>query len=62
VIRKARTEAGAHHEAFARALGAGVRIATGTDAGTPFNHHSDLPRELVLMVRLEMLWHLRDAT
>lgn len=54
VIRKARTEAGAHHEAFARALDAGVRIAAGTDAGTPFNHHSDLPRELALMVRLGM--------
>ena len=54
VIRKARTEAGAHHEAFGRALAAGVNIAAGTDAGTPFNMHSDLPRELGLMVRLGM--------
>jgi imidazolonepropionase-like amidohydrolase len=54
IVRKARAEAGAHHEAFARALAAGVNIAAGTDAGTPFNHHSDLPRELGLMVRLGM--------
>jgi imidazolonepropionase-like amidohydrolase len=54
VVRKARTEAGAHHEAFSRAVAAGVRIAAGTDAGTPFNFHSDLPRELRLMVRLGM--------
>jgi imidazolonepropionase-like amidohydrolase len=54
VVRKARAEAGAHHEAFARAVAAGVRIAAGTDAGTPFNPHSDLPRELQLMVRLGM--------
>jgi imidazolonepropionase-like amidohydrolase len=54
VVRKARREAGAHHEAFGRAVAAGVRIAAGTDAGTPFNLHSDLPRELSLMVRLGM--------
>ncbi|HEY6481400.1 MAG TPA: amidohydrolase family protein [Streptosporangiaceae bacterium] len=54
VVRKARREAGAHHEAFARAVAAGVNIAAGTDAGTPFNLHSDLPRELALMVRLGM--------
>lgn len=50
VIRKARTESGAHRAAFGAALAAGVNIAAGTDAGTPFNPHSDLARELGLMV------------
>jgi imidazolonepropionase-like amidohydrolase len=50
VIRKARTESGAHRAAFAAAVAAGVNIAAGTDAGTPFNPHGDLARELGLMV------------
>lgn len=50
VIRKARTESGAHRAAFGAALAAGVNVAAGTDAGTPFNPHGDLPRELGLMV------------
>ena len=50
VVRKARTESGAHRAAFAAALAAGVNIAAGTDAGTPFNPHGDLARELGLMV------------
>ena len=50
VIRKAETESGAHRAAFAAAVAAGVSIAAGTDAGTPFNPHGDLARELGLMV------------
>jgi imidazolonepropionase-like amidohydrolase len=39
-----------HHRAsFARAAEAGVRIATGTDAGTPYNFHGMLRHELALM-------------
>jgi len=35
---------------FEYALDEGVPIAMGTDAGTPFNFHGDVPRELALMV------------
>jgi imidazolonepropionase-like amidohydrolase len=50
VVRKAEAESGAHRAAFGAALAAGVNIAAGTDAGTPFNPHGDLARELGLMV------------
>lgn len=44
------TEIGsAHRASFRRAVDAGVRIASGTDAGTPFNFHGGLWRELELM-------------
>lgn len=39
---------------FARAVHAGVRIAAGTDAGTPYNAHGELWRELALMAECEM--------
>jgi len=54
VIRKAEAESGAHRAAFAAAVAAGVNIAAGTDAGTPFNPHGDLARELGLMVEYGM--------
>lgn len=38
-----------HGASFARAVEAGVRIAAGTDAGTPFNRHGGLSVELRLM-------------
>jgi len=38
-----------HRASFARAVEAQVRIATGTDAGTPFNRHGGLSLELRLM-------------
>jgi imidazolonepropionase-like amidohydrolase len=50
IVRKAEIESGAHQKSFAAALAAGVNIAAGTDAGTPYNPHGDLPRELALMV------------
>jgi len=38
-----------HVESFRRAHEAGVTIAGGTDAGTPFNHHGDNAREIEFM-------------
>jgi imidazolonepropionase-like amidohydrolase len=54
VVRKAESESGHHRESFEKAVAAGVRIASGTDAGTPFNPHGNLPRELELMVEFGM--------
>ncbi|MET3575214.1 amidohydrolase family protein [Bhargavaea ullalensis] len=39
----------AHRESFGKAVKAGVKIAAGTDAGTPFNLHGDFAKELELM-------------
>jgi imidazolonepropionase-like amidohydrolase len=39
-----------HRESFTLAARSGVKIAAGTDAGTPFNPHGDLAAELKLMV------------
>ena len=39
----------AHRESFARAVELGARIASGTDAGTPYNLHGGLSHELKLM-------------
>jgi imidazolonepropionase-like amidohydrolase len=39
-----------HRESFRKAVRAGVRIAMGTDAGTPFNQHGANAQELALMV------------
>src|SRR5271165_3455753 len=44
----------AHRASFKRALRAGVTIAAGTDAGTPFNRHELYATELALMVALGM--------
>jgi imidazolonepropionase-like amidohydrolase len=38
------------HDAFRRSVRAGVRLAVGTDGGTPFNHHGSAPIEAVRMV------------
>lgn len=38
-----------HQESFRKAVKAGVKIAAGTDAGTPFNLHGDFATELELM-------------
>ena len=50
VVDKAEREAAKQRESFAAAVSSGMRIAAGTDAGTPFNAHGDLARELALMV------------
>jgi imidazolonepropionase-like amidohydrolase len=47
---RARPAAGAQAESFAKAVAAGVRIAAGTDAGTPGNHHGGVAGELAFMV------------
>lgn len=51
VVDKAEAEAQQQRTSFAAAVSSGMRIAAGTDAGTPFNPHDDLPAELALMVR-----------
>ncbi|MDP9430514.1 MAG: amidohydrolase family protein, partial [Actinomycetota bacterium] len=51
VVDKAEAEAQQQRRSFAAAVSSGMRIAAGTDAGTPFNPHDDLAAELGLMVR-----------
>lgn len=46
VMERARSVAAKHHEGVRAAHQAGVRIATGTDAGTPFNRHERFALEL----------------
>lgn len=48
-VEKSREVIGAHVESFRRTTEAGVRVAAGTDAGTPFNRHGGLAHELRLM-------------
>jgi imidazolonepropionase-like amidohydrolase len=50
--------------AFGRSIRAGVRIACGTDAGTPFNPHGNATREIVRMVAwgLSPIRAMRAAT
>jgi imidazolonepropionase-like amidohydrolase len=54
VLQKAENESGHHRESFAAAVRSGMKVAAGTDAGTPFNLHSDLAAELALMVNYGM--------
>lgn len=63
-VEKATALAGLAREAFRRSLRAGVRIACGTDAGTPFNPHGNAPVEIVRMVEWGMtpLQAMRAAT
>jgi imidazolonepropionase-like amidohydrolase len=64
MLAKTEPVAEKHRENTAVAHGAGVRIVAGTDAGTPFNPHGNLPRELELLqsVGLSPLEVLRAAT
>jgi imidazolonepropionase-like amidohydrolase len=50
VVEKAESESGHHRDSFVAAVRSGMKIAAGTDAGTPFNPHGELPTELELMV------------
>lgn len=50
VVEKAESESGHHRESFVAAVRSGMKIAAGTDAGTPFNPHTYLAQELALMV------------
>lgn len=54
VVGKARAMRARHEASFKQAHRAGVRIAMGTDAGTPFNHHGENAQELERMVALGM--------
>jgi imidazolonepropionase-like amidohydrolase len=63
-IEKATKLAGTARDAFRRSIRAGVPIACGTDAGTPFNPHGNTPHEIVRMVEwgLTPLRAMRAAT
>lgn len=52
VRHKAELELDRSRSMFQAAVRSGMRLAAGTDAGTPFNHHQDMARELALMVEL----------
>jgi imidazolonepropionase-like amidohydrolase len=59
-LERAKVVAAKHFEGVRAAHKAGVRIASGTDSGTPFNRHEDYARELrylteVGLTRLEAL-------
>jgi imidazolonepropionase-like amidohydrolase len=49
-VEKGRQMAEWAEESFRRTVRAGVRIACGTDAGTPFNPHGSAPQEIVRLV------------
>lgn len=53
-VEKAKTVREKHLHSFSKARKAGVKIAMGTDAGTPFNHHGNPSLELKLMVNTAM--------
>jgi len=53
-VDKARLGHEAHLRSFSAAYEAGVKIAMGTDAGTPFNYHGNSAFEIELMVRAGM--------
>ncbi|ADI14839.1 metal-dependent hydrolase family protein [Truepera radiovictrix] len=64
MVEKTEPIAERHRANTATAHRAGVRVAAGTDAGTPFNPHGNLPLELELLaqVGLSPLAVLRAAT
>ena len=64
MVRKSEAVLGSHVLSFQKAHVAGVAIAAGSDAGTPFNPHGSLVPELALMVKHGMtpLEALRSAT
>lgn len=48
-VDKAHSVMEAHFDSFKRAVKAGVKIAMGTDSGTPFNPHGSVVKELLFM-------------
>lgn len=52
ILRKAEVEFDRSREMFRNAVESGMRIAAGTDAGTPFNPHDQLVNEMIEMVRI----------
>lgn len=63
-VKKSAAVRARHLESFRMALRAGVRIAAGTDAGTPLNPHGSIVPELTLMAAAGMspLQAIRSAT
>lgn len=53
-LTKAKSMQARHEASFKKAARAGINIALGTDAGTPFNYHGDNAQELERMVALGM--------
>jgi imidazolonepropionase-like amidohydrolase len=53
-LTKARSMQARHEASFKKAARAGINIALGTDAGTPFNYHGENAQELERMVALGM--------
>lgn len=53
-VEKCKRIIGSHQDSFRRAHKAGVKIAMGTDCGTPFNLHDSSAYELKLMVECGM--------
>ena len=53
-LTKARSMQARHEASFKKAAQAGINIALGTDAGTPFNYHGQNAQELERMVALGM--------
>jgi imidazolonepropionase-like amidohydrolase len=53
-LDKAKSMTKRHQASFKKALRNGIQIATGTDAGTPFNYHGDNAQELERMVAFGM--------
>jgi len=49
-LEKVRYFATAHYANLKRAVAAGVKVVTGTDAGTPFNYHGESAYELECLV------------
>ena len=54
VVEKAEQAIESQRATCRNALGSGVRIAMGTDAGTPYNRHGENAQELVALVSLGM--------
>ena len=48
-VRKAKYVQESHKESIRKAYEAGVKIAMGTDSGTPFNLHGSAPHEVKLL-------------
>jgi imidazolonepropionase-like amidohydrolase len=53
-LMKAKSMQARHEASFKKAARAGINIALGTDAGTPFNYHGENAQELERMVALGM--------
>src|SRR6056297_627025 len=53
-VKKATDTMEAHKNSFIKAYKSGVKIAMGTDSGTPYNDHGSAPHEVKLMIEYGM--------